>query len=182
MDEKKITFRKAAKADKKLVHGWLDKPRVQEFWDISDEIAMNFDTYLQGEKGPFVYWICLYEKEPFGLIMTSDATAPDPEVKEAADHRIPWLEPEGTTLMIEFAIGEQSYLGKGYSSATLKRFAAEQPPEVKALLADPEVKNERGVHVYEEAGFVRVSTFIRGKGFFKGEPHYLMKFKLPSSS
>lgn len=178
MDEKKITFRIAAKADKKLVQGWLDKPRIQEYWDISKELSTNFQTYLKGEKEPFEYWICLYEKEPFGLIMTSDAAQPDLGVKDSPDHRLPWLESEGITLMIEFAIGEKSYLGKGYSSATLKRFAEIQPPEVKAFLADPEVKNAKGIHVYEEAGFVRVSTFIRGKGFFKGEPHYLMKRKI----
>ena len=82
------------------------------------------------------------------------------------------------TLTIDFAIGEKSFLGKGFSAVTLKRFAEVQEPTVTAFLVDPEVKNERAVHVYDKAGFVKVGTFIRGKGFFKGKPHYLMKMKI----
>jgi RimJ/RimL family protein N-acetyltransferase len=94
------------------------------------------------------------------------------------DYMIPWLEPEGKTLTIDFAIGEEAFLGKGLSSETLKKFAEDQEPSVSALLVDPEVKNEKAIHVYEKAGFIRVSTFIRGQGFFRGKPHYLLKMKI----
>ena len=177
MDAQKITFKEATKADKKLVRGWLDKPHVKEYWDNSKKMWDNFESYLKGDKILFDYWICSYDKEPFGLIMTSDASEQDPDTKKQEDHLIPWIEPEGTTLAIDFAIGEESFLGKGFSYATLKRFAETRGPSITAFLIDPEVKNERAIHVYEKAGFTRVSTFIRGQGFFKGSPHYLFKLK-----
>lgn len=179
MDAKKITFKLATKANKTLVREWLDKPHVKEYWDNSKKMWDNFESYIKGDKILFDYWICYYDKKPFGLIMTSDASEPDPDTKKQLDHFIPWIEQEGTTLTIDFTIGEESFLGQGLSYETLKRFAETQDSSISAFLIDPEVKNERAIHVYEKAGFVRVSTFIRGKGFFKGSPHYLLKMKIP---
>ncbi len=178
MDIDKITFKKAQKSNKDLVQGWLKKAHVKEYWDNSEEMWENFESYLKGRKVLFDYWICFYDKVPFGMIMTSDASEPEPGQKEPLDHFIPWLESEGMTLTIDFVIGEKSFLGKGLGSQTLQKFAEVQDPNVTAFLVDPEVKNERAVHVYEKAGFAKVSTFIRGKGFFKGKPHYLMKMKI----
>lgn len=175
MEIKKITFKKAAKSDKDLVKGWLKKSHLKEYWDNREEMWENFESYLKGHKMLFDYWICSYDKQPFGLILTSDAAEPQSDQKQTPDHVVPWLEPEGITLILDFVIGEKSFLGKGYASATLKRFAEVQDQNVTAFLVDPEVKNERGIHVYEKAGFVKVATFIRGEGFFKGKPHYLMK-------
>lgn len=177
IDVKKITFKKAVKKDRSVVRQWLDNPHMKEYWDNSQEMWDNFESYLNGKKILFDYWICLYDQEPYGLIMTSDASEADPRTGKQADHLIPWVEPEGMTLTIDFAIGEESFLGKGLSSETLKKFAEAQPPSVEAFLVDPEAKNEKATHVYEKAGFVKVSTFIRGEGFFKGKPHYLLKMK-----
>jgi RimJ/RimL family protein N-acetyltransferase len=179
MDNKKIKFKKASKPDKELIRSWLKKPHLKEYWDNPEEILENFDAYLKGNKTLYEYWICSHDKTPFGLIITSDASKPDPGQKNTPDHIVAWLEPEGMTLLLDFAIGEKTFLGKGFSSETLKKFAESQEPQVTAFLADPEVKNERAIHVYEKAGFVKVATFIRGKGFFKGNPHYLMKMKIP---
>ncbi len=178
MDVPKITFRKAVKADKKLVHEWLDKPHIKEYWDASKKMRENFDSYLKESKPFLDFWICSLDKEPFGLIKASDATEPDHDEERELDYFIPWTELEGVTLLVDFAIGEESFLGKGLSSETLKQFAKIQEPSVTAFLADPEAKNERAVHVFEKAGFARITTFIRGKGFFKGKPHYLLKLKI----
>lgn len=178
-DHSKITFRKALKADdKELIKSWFKKPHLKGYWDNSEEIWDNFESYLKGQKSLYDYWICSYDKAPFALILTSDASEPRLDQRQAPDHVVPWLEPEGMTWMIDFAIGEKSFLGKGLSSITLQRFAETQEPNITAFLADPEVKNEQAIHVYEKAGFVKVGTFIRGKGFFKGKPHYLMKMKI----
>ncbi len=162
-----ITFRKAGKADKKLIHDWLKLPHVMEYWDKSQEIAADFDSSQK-----FNFWICLSDKEPYGLILASDPTQTPPE------YLIPWIEEKGRTWLIDFIICEKSYQGKGLGAETLKQFAQHQSPEASALLAAPEVRNEKGMHIYEEAGFARVSTFIKGQGFFKGKPHYLLKLKI----
>jgi RimJ/RimL family protein N-acetyltransferase len=178
IDDKKISFRKAQKADKKLLKEWFNKPHVKEFWDNRQKMWDNCEAYLNGHKELFDYWICLYDSEPFGLMMTSDASEPNKGKDQAPDHFIPWIEPEGTTLTIDFMIGEKSFLGKGLAHLTLKKFAESQDSSVKAFLVDPEVKNGKAIHIYEKAGFVRVSTFTRGEGFFKGKPHYLLKMKI----
>lgn len=178
MDVQKITFKKAVKADKKLVHEWLDKPHIKEHWDNSKKMGEIFDSYLKEDKTPFDFWICSLGKKPFGLIKISDAAEPDHDEEKELDYFIPWTEVDGVTLLLDFAIGEESCLGKGLSSETLKQFIKIQDPSVTAFLADPEVKNEKALHIYEKAGFVKVTTFIRGEGFFKGKPHYLLKLKI----
>jgi RimJ/RimL family protein N-acetyltransferase len=167
-----ITFRKATKADQKLIKGWLDKPHVKEHWDDRKEIVEHL------ENPQFHYWICLSDQKPFGLIITSDASQPDPATQEVFDHIVPWIEPEGKTLIIYILIGEKAFLDRGLSSESLTMFAKAQGASVSAFLADPEVKNEKALHIYEKVGFVKVSTFIRGKGFFRGNPHYLLKLKI----
>jgi RimJ/RimL family protein N-acetyltransferase len=178
MDDKKIIFRKAKKTDKKLIEEWFDEPHVKEFWDKGKKIWENCESYLDGQKERLDYWICSYESKSFGLIMTSDAAEPDPRQTQTPDYFIPWIEPDGITLTLDFIIGERDFLGKGLASLTLKKFTEVQDPSIKALLVDPEVKNGRAIHIYEKVGFVRVSTFTTGEGFFKGKPHYLMKLKI----
>jgi len=174
MAESKITFKKAGKADKKLILDWLCLPHVKAYWDKSDELAKQLDSALKGDQAHPDFWICLSHNEPFGLILASDASL------NPSEPLIPWIEEKGRTLLIDFMICETPYLGKGLGADTLKGFAQAQSAETSALLAAPEVKNEKGMHVYEEAGFVRVSTFIKGQGFFKGKPHYLLKLKINS--
>jgi RimJ/RimL family protein N-acetyltransferase len=173
-----ISFRKASKKDKELIIGWFKKPHLKGYWDNAEEIHEQFNLFLSGKKAHYEYWICSCDKEPFALILTADASEPEHNHKQAPDYIVPWLEPEGQTLLIDFAICEKSFLGKGLSETTLKQFAQMQEPHVTAFLAAPEVKNEQGIHVYEQAGFARVGTFIRGQGFFKGKPHYLLKMKI----
>lgn len=177
MINQSISFKKALKTDKDLIRKWLKAAHVQEYWENSELIWDHFEHYLKGAH-LFDFWICSADKKPFGLIITSDASAPESGQKHTPDPFIPWLEEEGMTLLIDFVIAEKALLGKGLSSITLQRFATFQDSNVTAFLADPEVKNERALHVYEKAGFVKVGTFIRGKGFFKGKPHYLMKMKI----
>lgn len=178
MDKAKISFKKALKADKDLIKGWFKNAHVKKYWENIQEREDDFEAYLKGQKSRFAYWICLCDKEPFGLILAADATLPELGKTHTPDHVAPWLEPEGITLLIDFIICEKSYLKKGLSSETLKKFAENQGSFVTAFLSDPEVKNEHAVHVYDQAGFVKVGTFIRGEGFFRGKPHYLMKLKI----
>jgi RimJ/RimL family protein N-acetyltransferase len=149
MDAKKISFRKAKKTDKKFLKEWFQKEHVQEFWDNSPEMWENCESYLDGNKQLFDYWICLYNSKPFGLILTSDASEEGPNKPGSTDYMVPWIEPEGKTLTIDFMIGEKAFLGKGLAHLTLKKFAESQDSIVAALLVDPEVKNAKAIHIYE---------------------------------
>ena len=41
-----ITFKKASKDDKSMIHDWWNKPHVMEFWDNSPEMWQNVENYL----------------------------------------------------------------------------------------------------------------------------------------
>lgn len=172
-----ITFEIAGSSDKKKVQTWLKQPHVKEYWDATQEIWTNFTDFIEGDKKGYDYWICLYKEKPYGLIRTSNALMPDPKTGKPFDPIISWVESEGATLIIDLIIAEE-FLGKGLADLTFKRFSEIQEPEVSAFLVTPEVKEEKAMHVYEKAGFVKVSTFIRGQGFFKGKPHYILKLRL----
>ena len=86
MGSHRITFKKAMKTDKELVQGWLKKAHVKEYWDNSEEIWENFESYMKGHKMLFDYWICSCDKVPFGLLITSDASEPEPGLKQTPDH------------------------------------------------------------------------------------------------
>ncbi len=174
MDSKKIAFRKATPEDKKLVKSWFDKSHVKDYWD--QEALAHFTSFLTGDQVLFDYWICLDGKMPFGLIVTSNAAVQKP--KDQKDAFVPWIEPEGITWMLDFIIGEEEHLASGFAELAIKKFIEIQDPSITAFLADPEVKNEKALEILEKVGFTKVSTFIRGQGFFKGKPHYLLKMKI----
>ena len=73
-------------------------------------------------------------------------------------------------------IGEESFLGRGLSYLSLRKFIEEQD-DVTAFLIDPEVSNTKAIHVYEKAGFEKIKTFTPKSGYFSGIKHLLMKRK-----
>lgn len=178
VDRNLITFKMADSGDKKRIKTWLGEDHVKEYWDKTKEVEANFCHFIEGNKDRFDYWVVLYDDKPIGLIRVCDAKNPDPKTGETVDYLAVWLEPEGETWIIDLIIGEKSFLGKGLSDLIIHQFGQTQKPYVTAFLVDPEVKNEKALHIYEKAGFTRVSTFIQGQGFFKGKPHYLLKLKI----
>ena len=177
-----ITFRKAIKSDEDLLKKWFQKPHVQEFWDNSPEMWQNVESYLNGNKVLYDYWIGSLGDEPFCLVITSenDPDAPglenDPNVPGSENHLLPYLEPQGQTWTIDFMIGEEAFLGKGLSHGALREFMAEQRG-VAAFLIDPEATNAKAIHVYEKAGFLVVGRFTPKAGYFAGMEHLMMKLK-----
>lgn len=167
-----ITFIKADKQHLELVKEWFNSPHIQEFWGTDEYTWNNFtNNILNNKKELFDYWIASYDHEPFSLILTSDASEDTPE------HLMPFLEPNGLTLTLDFMIGNKKYLGKGLSYLTIKEFQNFLDYQVSALLIDPESNNLKAIHVYEKSGFYKVCTFIPDEGEFSGKMHDLMKWK-----
>jgi aminoglycoside 6'-N-acetyltransferase len=69
-----------------------------------------------------------------------------------------WGEIEAGFRAIDIWIGEAGDLGKGYGTAIMRAVIARcfAAPEVKALLVDPLVSNERSHAFYERLGFRRI--------------------------
>lgn len=176
IDFKKISFRKAAKSDQELLKSWFNKPHVKKFWDNSSEMWENVVSNLNGKKILYDYWIGFFEKEPFCLIITSDASEYDPNAPGSENILLPYIEPKGKTWTIDFMIGEESFLRRGLSYITLNKFT-ETHKDVSAFLIDPEASNTKAIHVYEKAGFNKIGSYKPKKGYFSGLEHLIMKKK-----
>lgn len=177
LDYQKISFRKAIKSDEKLLKDWFNKSHVKEFWDNSDEMWQNVVSYLNENKVLYDYSIGLFENTPYCLIITSDALENDPNAPGSDNHLLPYIEPHGKTITIDFMIGEEKFLGTGLSYITLNKFTDTQEG-VSSFLIDPEASNTKAIHVYEKAGFKKVGSYTPKKGYFTGLEHYVMKKKL----
>ena len=166
-----IWFRKAGPADRGLLLGWFNEPHVREFWDNSADGAANLEGYLAGVKDLFDYWVGGLDGTPFCLVMTSDARDGEPE------HLAPHVAPHGKTWTVDFMIGSTAHLGCGLAAPALEAFAghaASLEPALASLLIDPAADNPRAAHVYEKAGFRKVTEFTPGEGPFAGRAHILM--------
>lgn len=181
IDIKSISFRKLKKSDSELLKSWFNKSHVKEFWDNSSEMWENVESYLNGHKILYDYWIGFFDKDPFCLIITSDASENDPNAPGSDNCFLPWIEPQGKTWTIDFMIGEESFLGRGLSYQALCKFTEEQK-EVSAFLIDPELSNTKAIHVYQKAGFEKVGSFIPKTGYFSGLEHAVMKKKIEQES
>lgn len=170
-----ITFRLATSEDRAIIKQWWTKPHVIEFWDNSPGMWENIENYFLGKKDLFDYWIVFFGQSPFSLIMTSeiDKNIPSTHVY------FPWIELEKLNMTIDFMIGEENFLGKGFSYQTLKTFFLFlKTSGVSSFLIDPAINNIKAINAYKHAGFEIVDTFIPEEGYFSGIKHYLMKLKL----
>ena len=183
LEQKVISFNKACKADTNLLKQWFQKPHVQKFWDNSPEMWQNVESYLNGHKVLYDYWIGSLAGQPFCLVITSDASDDDSETDSAApgsDNSLQeYCEPHGKTWTVDFMIGEEAFLGKGLSYLALKAFMQQQK-DIVAFLIDPEATNTKAIHVYEKAGFKEVGRYTPGTGSFAGKEHLMMKRRMKS--
>jgi hypothetical protein len=156
MKIKEIEIKKSENGNDRVISGWLKTAKVKDA--------------LKNKGNNPTYWICSHKKKPVGLVLSA------PLSEGCPDPLVPWVEGELQTLWIDLLLMEKN----PHATELLKEFAASQGKEVGALLADPEVTNAELLSAYEEAGFAKVGTYVKGNGFFKGSPHYIMKLKLKS--
>jgi RimJ/RimL family protein N-acetyltransferase len=182
-----IQFEKATLAHKDIIFEWLNESHMQEFWDNSQEHKDDIINFINGRIEPshyfdgiFTYWIGLTDNEPFCFILSA------PVVLGDNDHQI-WkehLSTTGTTISIDFGIGNKAFLGKGLAAQSLcaftEFFKSQIDPKADTFFIDPDENNPRAKHVYEKAGFKMVGDFkTEGKYWkFSGDKTCLMVKKL----
>lgn len=166
-----IDFCKACESVLPTLKEWFQKPYIQEYWGTDDNTWNNlFNNIVYGEKDLFDYWIASYKKEPYALLVTTDAKEGAPE------HLLPYVEQIGNTLTLDVMIGNEKFLGKGLAAKTITSFFDYLGTDVSAVLIDPEINNKKAIHVYQKAGFSIVSKFVPIEGEFRDKEHYLMKW------
>jgi RimJ/RimL family protein N-acetyltransferase len=159
----------ATDSDLDLVKAWWNKEHVKPFWDNSPEMWQNCENYLKGHKDIFDYWIGYYDNQAFCLFMTSFMDLKAPSVY------FPYYAKSGDTWSIDFMIGNENFLGKGFSHFALREFINKLPTQVKAILIDPDCTNENAVKAYKKAGFEIVGDFMPSEGEFIQKKHYMMR-------
>jgi RimJ/RimL family protein N-acetyltransferase len=146
-----FTFRPLSVSDLPVLHEWLNRPHVAEWW----EGAVSFEK-VQADYGSIIgspviqqYFACL-DGDPVAFIQSYDVMQADPE----------WWRDEtdpGARGIDQF-LANPEQLGKGLGTQLVKQFVTFLflQPLVTKVQADPAPENLRAIRCYEKAGFHRV--------------------------
>lgn len=157
---KVISFRPLVASDLPMLHEWLQRSHVSEWWDNPTTYADVERDYLPsttGESTTQVY-IALLENEPIGFIQSYI-------VMGSGDG---WWEQEtdpGARGIDQF-LANPEQLGQGLGTAMISAFVNQlfQDPIVTKVQTDPSPKNERAIRCYRRVGFVDVGEVITPDG------------------
>lgn len=167
-------FQKAKEEDEQTIFEWLSEPHIKAFWDNTSEHYEDIRIFLKGRKtissyfnGIFDYWIGYFNDTPFCFIPTSI-------IKETPYLPLLWkryLPKQGVAYSIDFCIGNEAFLNKGYATPTLIAFTSffkkKVDPDVSAFFIDPSNDNPKAKHVYAKAGFKEAGIFTQKNPSFQ---------------
>jgi RimJ/RimL family protein N-acetyltransferase len=136
-------------ADMPMLHEWLQRPHVAEWWTRPpslDDVVDDF-TPLTRAGGRDQGYIALEGSREIGYIQSYVA-------KDAGDG---WWEDEqdpGARGIDQF-LADGDDLGRGLGTAMVRAFVARlfEDPAVTYIQTDPDPRNARAVRCYEKAGF-----------------------------
>ena len=165
-----------------IIFSWLAEPHVMEFWDNTQAHKDDIVNFAEGRKaqssyanGEYVYWIASLDNEPFAMLMTIQETHASPINAEKISH----LSKTGNTYGLDYMIGNNSFVGKGYGAKTLSEFLVYfrrfYDSKADVFLIDPDDDNTKAKHVYMNAGFKHVGDFtMEGTVSGAGKVHHLL--------
>ena len=150
-----IAFRPLARADLPMLHEWLRRPHVAEWWDgepTPDELEADYGPAIDGRDSTRAY-VVLVDGAPAGFIQSYvavDAHA-DGWWRDVADPGVRGID--------QF-LADASRLGRGIGSAMVRAFTDRllADPAVTRVQVDPMPHNGRAIRCYEKAGFVPVGV------------------------
>lgn len=145
MTDSRFTFVRFGEAHAPLMHEWLLRPHVAEWWDGSPSIDEIIAEYVI-DRDVDAYVVHLDER-PIGFIQSYvAATAGGGWWIDITDPGV---------VGIDQFIGEPEILGRGVGTAMVRAFVAElfANPAVTAVQVDPRPENVRAIRCYEKVGF-----------------------------
>ncbi|WP_436345893.1 GNAT family N-acetyltransferase [Natronorubrum sp. FCH18a] len=152
--ERTVSLRQAT-LDRDLgrLHAWLGSAHVKPYWQLDlplpafrDRLATKLaDDHLTPYIGcldhvPMSYWECYWAAED-----------------DVANH----YDADPTDQGIHLLIGPDEYLGRGYALPLLRAVVAMQfrHSETERVIAEPDARNDRVIHVFEQCGFESRAEF-----------------------
>lgn len=144
------TFEPLTLQDWPMVHAWLQRPHVAEWWrepTSLDELERDYLPGTMSEPSTRAY-IAILDGKPIGFIQSYVAMGSGEG----------WWEEEtdpGTRGIDQF-LANPEQLGRGLGCSMVSTFVERlfQDPAVTKVQTDPSPKNERAIRCYRRAGFV----------------------------
>jgi RimJ/RimL family protein N-acetyltransferase len=146
-----ISFRPLAERDLPLLHVWLSRPHVAEWWGPAPTLAEVVEEYRPLTLGelPVQGFIASHADEAVGFIQAYQPVA--------FHHEGWWLEEHDPGVRgIDQFLANEHQLGRGLGTAMVREFVARlfENPAVTRVQTDPSPDNGRAIRAYEKAGFV----------------------------
>ena len=144
-----ITFRPLTGDDLPLLHEWLSRRHVAEWWDkpsTYEEVLEEYGPVVSGEDSTHAY-IGNLNGSPVGFIQSY----------VAMDSPEGWWpdETDPGVLGIDQFLANADQLNQGLGTAMVRAFIEFlfEDPAVKRIQTDPSPDNARAIRCYEKAGF-----------------------------
>jgi len=157
--EPRFSFRPLTQADLPLLHEWLNRAHVAEWWDEQRDLEYVQKTFGADLESPVIRMFFTYlDGEPLGYIQVYRVLGADPEW---------WTdETDPGARGIDQFLANAGQLGQGLGSNMVRQFLASlfADPEVTQVQTDPSPRNARAIRAYEKAGFRRVGEVITPDG------------------
>ena len=146
-----VTFRPLTGDDLPLLHDWLSRPHVVEWWPGSPtlaEVAEEFGPAIAGTV-PLQCFIALADGAPIGFVQSY--------VPAAWHHEGWWLDEHDTGVRgIDQFLANAGQLGRGLGSLMVRSFVTLlfADPTVTRIQTDPAPDNRRATRCYKKVGFI----------------------------
>ena len=152
--EEPVTLRLMTESDLVMVHEWLNRPHIVEWWGGEEErpslseVLEHYRPRVLGEE-PVTMYIAMMASEPIGFAQSYTALG-------CGDG---WWEEETDPGVrgIDQSLANPAQLNQGLGTrlvrALVERLFAD--PAVTKIQTDPAPANRRAIRCYEKAGFVK---------------------------
>lgn len=135
---KNFTFKKLSTEDIPLIHSWIMRPHLREYWieaglEDFETFKKNYEGKISSEKAS--PYIVLLQGKPIGYIQSYPINK--------------------KTFGIDQFIGVPEFVNKGLGSMFVKEFTDELllSNKTSKIITDPSILNLRAQKAYEKAGF-----------------------------
>ena len=153
-----IWFRPFERVDLPMMHAWLQRPHVAEWWAPTPSAAELANDYFPAALTTTRACIAMLQDEPLGFI----------QCYTPMDSGEGWWQEErdpGARGIDQF-LANAHQLGQGLGSAMMRAFVDDifADSAVTKVQTDPSPDNERAIRAYRKAGFVDHEHIITPDG------------------